>query len=102
MRKGAVRSSVIALALCATATAALAQSRPSSPNLTCAQARQLVLSQGAIVIGTGGFTYDRYVRDSSFCERGEYPSNSWIPTRDTPQCFVGYRCRSGPPDEFGG
>jgi hypothetical protein len=101
MSKVAVQSFVLALGLCAAATAVVAQTRPSSPNLSCAQARQLVLSQGAVVLGTGGFTYDRFVRDGGFCERGEYPSAAWVRTRATPQCPVGYRCRSGPPNEFG-
>jgi len=96
-----LKSFVLALAFCAAATAAVAQARPQSPNMTCAQVRQLVLSQGAVVLGTGGFTFDRYVRDGSFCERAEYPSTSWVPTRDTPQCLLGYRCRSGPRDDFG-
>jgi hypothetical protein len=97
-----VKRVVLTLALCAASTAAAAQGRPNSLAMTCGQARQLVLSQGAVVIGTGPNIYDRYVRDGSFCLVGEYPSAGWITTRDTPQCVVGFRCRSGPPDEFGG
>jgi hypothetical protein len=93
---------VLTLVLCMGATAAAAQARPNSLNMTCGQARQLVLSQGAVVIGTGPNIYDRYVRDGGFCLVGEYPSAGWITTRDNPQCVVGFRCRSGPPDEFGG
>lgn len=70
---------------------ALAQ-RPSTTNLTCAQARALVTRQGAAVLGTGGPTYDRFVRDRSFCEATEIGRRAFVPTRDTPGCFVGFTC----------
>jgi hypothetical protein len=88
------------LALSMLASAADAQPRPMTPSLICAQAQQLVLRNGAIVLGTGTYTYDRYVRDQSFCQRDEVLEGAWVPTRDTPQCPVGYRCRSGPYDFF--
>jgi hypothetical protein len=84
--------------LMASATTSFAQSRPFTPNLTCNQARQIVFSNGAAVLGTGQYTYDRYVRDRSFCEFNEVLDPAWVPTRDTPQCPIGYRCRSGPYD----
>jgi hypothetical protein len=97
-----LKSAALSLVICLSATAAVAQGRPNSLNMTCGQARQLVLSQGAVVIGTGPNIYDRFVRDGGFCQVGEYPSAAWLTTRDNPQCVVGFRCRSGPPDEFGG
>ncbi|MGO4387125.1 hypothetical protein AB4Y85_06275 [Microvirga sp. 2YAF29] len=84
--------------LMASATTAFAQSRPFTPNLTCNQARQIVFSSGAAVLSTGQYTYDRYVRDRSFCENNEVLDPAWVQTRDTPQCPIGYRCRSGPYD----
>jgi hypothetical protein len=85
----------LVLALSALATAAQAQQRPMTPIMGCAQAQQLVLRNGAIVLGTGTYTYDRYVRDLSFCQIDESLRAAWVPTRDTPQCFVGYTCRTG-------
>ena len=82
------------------ATSAQAQQRPSTPNMTCGQAQQLVARNGAIVLGTGTYTYDRYVRDRSFCLRDEYIDPAWVPTRDTAQCPVGYLCKSGPIDFY--
>ncbi|WP_245571789.1 hypothetical protein [Microvirga subterranea] len=82
-------------------THAHAQTRPSTVNRPCIASRQLVIARGAIVLGTGGFTYDRFVRDSSFCEVGEYAQPAYVPSLDTPQCFVGYRCKQGPMDFFG-
>ena len=82
----------LAVALAAT-TGALAQSRPSTVAMSCRQAAGLVASQGAIVLGTGGYTYDRFVADRRFCLRSEITEPAWVPAGDTPQCFVGYRCR---------
>ena len=85
---------VLALGL---AGAELAQGRPQSPARSCAANRQSVLANGAIVLGTGGYTYDRFVRDRGFCQFDEYADPAWVPARDTPQCFVGYRCKSNRP-----
>lgn len=91
-----MRRIVLALALTLVADLAAAQSRLSSPARSCAANRQSVVANGAIVLGTGGYTYDRYVRDRSFCQFDEYIEPAWVPSRDTPSCFVGYRCKSGP------
>ncbi|HEY5798403.1 MAG TPA: hypothetical protein VIU82_25655 [Bosea sp. (in: a-proteobacteria)] len=83
----------LSLMLVLAAGNALAQGRPSTLNRTCAANRQSVLANGAIVLGTGGHTYDRFVRDAGFCAHGEFLEPAWVPSRDTPQCFVGYRCK---------
>lgn len=85
---------VLALALTAFASGAQAQQRPYTPAMPCEQVRQIVLAYGAVVLGTGTHTYDRYVRDASFCEIGETTEPAWVPAADTPQCPVGYRCVS--------
>jgi hypothetical protein len=83
---------LLACTACLVATSALAQPRPSSVAMTCAQAAGLVASRGAIVLGTGGYTYDRFVHHRGFCLITETTKPAWVPTRDTPQCFVGYTC----------
>ena len=82
----------LSLAASLAAAGALAQGRPQSTAMTCRQAAGLVFSRGAVVLGTGGHTYDRYVRDRSFCEITEVTKPGLAPTRDDSQCFVGYRC----------
>jgi hypothetical protein len=82
-------------------TSLVAQPRPSSPALPCRTSQQLVLARGAVVLGTGGFGYDRFVRDRNFCEVNEYVDPAWVPSLDTPQCFIGYRCKPGPKDWVG-
>ena len=88
---------LIALLALGFAGAAQAQGRPQSPARSCEANRQSVIANGAIVLGTGGYTYDRFVRDRSFCQFDETVFPAWVPARDTPQCFVSYRCKSASP-----
>ena len=73
---------------------AFAQSRPLTTRMSCAQAKGLVASQGAVVLNTGPLTYDRYVGSSSACALGEVMEPAWVPTADSAQCPIGYRCAS--------
>jgi hypothetical protein len=72
---------------------ACSQGRPNSTTTTCSQAAGLVASQGAVVLGTGVYTYDRYVSAPGFCALGETTEPAWVPTLNNPQCFIGYQCR---------
>jgi hypothetical protein len=74
-------------------TEARSQGRSVSTAITCSRAAGLVSLQGAVVLGTGVYTYDRYVSGPSFCLLSETTEPAWIPTVDNPQCFVGYQCR---------
>lgn len=74
-------------------TGGLAQGRPATPRLLCAEAAALVAREGAIVLETGPFTYARLVRDGGFCPLPEAPKPAFEVTRDNPTCFVGYVCR---------
>jgi hypothetical protein len=85
------------IALSLVATSVSAQTRPSSVAMTCRQAAGLVAARGAVVLGTGGYTYDRFVADRRFCLMTEVTEAAWVPTLDTPQCFVGYRCKEAEP-----
>jgi hypothetical protein len=82
----------LAGALTAATSSVSAQPRPSSVRMTCDQARALVAARGAIVLGTGGDTFDRYVVHRGFCPVTDIIKPAWVPTRDVPQCMVGYRC----------
>jgi hypothetical protein len=89
--------SLILIAMAGLSTEAIAQPRPLSLAMSCGQARSLVANRGAIVLGTGRYTYDRYVSSQAFCLRNEYVRPAWVPTADTPQCPVGYTCVDDPP-----
>jgi hypothetical protein len=87
------KSLLLSTTLMAFCTPALAQVGPSTLTMSCQQAHALVASQGAIVLRTGPITYDRYVISPAYCMRAETTEPTWVPTADTPQCFIGYVCR---------
>jgi hypothetical protein len=93
-RKLSMKPILVFLAIAGLATGAMAQSGPTTLNMTCAQTRGIVASQGAVVLRTGPTTFDRYVRASSFCAHGEAAHTAWIRTADAAQCPVGGVCRS--------
>ena len=43
-------------------------------------------------MSTGPYTYDRYVQHRGFCTPTETTKPDFVPTRDNPTCFIGYRC----------
>lgn len=76
---------------------AVAQTRPDTVSRPCSASQRDVQTHGAIVLGTGGPTYDRFVRDRSFCQFDEVLLPAWVRSRDSDACFVGYRCTNQPP-----
>lgn len=80
------------LALATVSITSTANARPSTLKMTCQQAANLVSARGAIVLGTGRYTYDRYVAHAGYCGIGETTQPAWVPTRDARQCFIGYTC----------
>lgn len=67
-------------------------SRPYSPGMSCATLVNLVGQRGAVVISTGPYTWDRVVRDRSFCPFEQTSTPEFAPTSDNRQCFAGLRC----------
>lgn len=92
MHIAAGRILLAAATLSLAGAAALAQGRPDTTRMSCRQAAGLVQAQGAIVLGTGGHSYDRYVRDRGFCQVTQSTKAAFAPAADNPQCFVGYTC----------
>jgi hypothetical protein len=78
-------------------TAAMAQGRPSTTRMTCGAAARLVAMRGAVVLGTGGQTYDRIVRNEGLCPTGLYGHPAFAPTLDNPQCNIGFYCAASRP-----
>ncbi|MDH7795477.1 MULTISPECIES: hypothetical protein [unclassified Beijerinckia] len=77
----------------ATSTTLMAQGRPDSLMMTCAQAAGLVRSSGAAVVGTGPRLYDRYVSTKAYCTPMQYIDPAWVATRDVQACNIGYLCK---------
>jgi len=92
-----MRRLTLALVYAGLATSpALAQGgRPSSWTLSCERAQALVAQSGSVVMNFSPTTYDRVVSDLRFCLHGEVLIPAYAPTRDNPQCLVGYTCREG-------
>jgi hypothetical protein len=78
------------------ATPVLAQ-RPDASRMSCHEAATLVKREGAVVMGLGGQTYDRLVRDDSFCAGGQYTQPLFSPTLDNRACLVGWFCKDREP-----
>jgi hypothetical protein len=69
------------------ASPAAAISRVSSTNRTCAALRQIIDSQGAVIVThpgsrSSGTLYDRYVSDSGYCDSGNVATDDWVPAKD--------------------
>jgi hypothetical protein len=84
---------LLALALTTASTGVWAQSTVTTQTMTCAQAKGAVATQGAVVLRTGPTTYDRYVRDNSFCAQQEIIELRWVGTSDATRCPIGGVCR---------
>ena len=91
--KGGMTLAILILSIAAGPV--LAQ-RASTPAMSCRAAATLVARHGAVVLGTGPDLYDRYVVNESFCPIGYYARPAFLPTRDNPQCNVGYYCSGMP------
>lgn len=95
---------VLPIALLLLAGASAAQARQSTLTMTCAEAAGLVAAQGAVVLSTGKYTYDRFVATPAYCALAEYAYRGRAPTRDG-QCRLGFVCKPGAPiwlDDDGG
>lgn len=85
---------IIMLAAIGAASPAAAISRYNSQSLTCAEARQRVIDEGAVILRypskrvQGMTLYDRYVTRNAQCDSNEYAERAYVPTRDEPRCPV--------------
>lgn len=85
---------LLAALLLAGASPAVAISRYQSPSLTCEQARDVIRREGAVILRYPServqnlTRYDRYVRNSGYCDSNEYADWTTVPTRDNPSCRV--------------
>jgi hypothetical protein len=85
-----MRKPALAALLALLATAASAQ-RPSTQDMTCAEATALITERGAIVLGTGGYTYRRFVAHRGYCRGNEQTEPAWAPTAEG-RCRIGRIC----------
>ncbi len=76
-----------------TCAALPAAARPDTRGMTCEGAKTFIRKNGAVVMSTGQYTYDRIVAGIGFCGAGEEAVLKVAPTKDNPRCWVGYYCR---------
>jgi hypothetical protein len=73
-------------------TSSIADARPNTTTMTCAQAAATVARAGVIVLSTGEFTYDRFVSGIEHCMPRQTTRPGIAPTRDSAECQVGFIC----------
>ena len=88
-----MRCFATALVIALASGPASAQARQATPRIACADAMELVKRGGDVTIAVGNAPPERIVRDRSFCDLSEIAELRLVPTRDNPQCPIGYRCR---------
>lgn len=79
---------------------AAAQPRTPTLRMTCDEASALVRREGTVLLGIGDRRPERFVRDRGFCEITEIAELRFVPTRDNPECPIGYRCREPDYDDW--
>lgn len=90
---------IAVLSLVLAASPALAISRYNSPTMTCQSIRSAIHNQGAVILRypskkvSGLPLYDRYVRNSNFCDATDYAEWISVPSKDNPRCQV-LNCQS--------
>ncbi|GGH25010.1 hypothetical protein GCM10007036_31820 [Alsobacter metallidurans] len=70
------------LVLISSGSPAMAQMRPQTPGMSCGQVQNLLAQYGGVVLGTGGYTYDRYVSSAAACLPGQSVKREFVPTRN--------------------
>ncbi|QFY59808.1 hypothetical protein FZ934_04790 [Rhizobium grahamii] len=89
-----MRKTALLLSFALVASPAMAISRYNSQSMTCQSARAAIHNEGAVIFRypskrvPGMPLYDRYVRNSRFCDGNKYAEWTRIPTKDDPSCRV--------------
>ncbi|MBX5183859.1 hypothetical protein HJB88_14630 [Rhizobium sp. NZLR5] len=82
----------LALMLVLAASPALAISRYNPLTMSCANVRAAIHNRGAVIFRyqspRGSPLYDRYVRNSNYCDATDYAEWTHIPSKDNPRCQV--------------
>jgi hypothetical protein len=79
--------------LLSTAGMAHAATKPDVSKIPCASIQHFVQDMGAVVLNTGSNTFDRFVRDNSFCAARQISEIAFVAAFDDQVCTVGLRCQ---------
>jgi len=89
-----VKKLVAVIAFVVAAAPALAISRYNPLTMNCEAARAAIRNEGAVVFRypskrvSGMTLFDRYIRNSNYCDPHQYAEWTTIPTKDNPRCRV--------------
>ncbi len=84
-----LRFAAVVFALLA-ATPAFA--RPDARTMTCASLNALIAREGAVVVTTGDFTFERFVASFQFCDSQTMLKSAYQATADDRRCVVNSVC----------
>ncbi|MDR7039316.1 hypothetical protein J2X36_004090 [Methylobacterium sp. BE186] len=88
-----LRTAYLALAGTLALGPARAGERPYTPALACEDVRLLVTRAGSVTLATSPNAYEQVSRTGGVCTGDTTAAPAFVPARDDPACFAGYRCR---------
>ncbi len=71
---------------------AMTSSTIDSSQHSTSQLQSIIQQQGSVILSTGPGLFDRYVANRSHCRFGQETRSAFVPTADSNNGFVGYRC----------
>lgn len=86
-----ITTTVVALLISSTSVL-LAQGRPDTRYLTCATVKSIIQTNGAVVMNTSNYVYEKYVKNHAYCNVNESTKNAYVPTADYRRCKIGFIC----------
>lgn len=93
-----IRLRIIVAILFMVTSSTYANARPDVRKMTCAQAKQLVATNGAVVFTFTNNTFDRVVKNRQYCDRHQDASKSvFVKTLDNNRCKIGKKCVEAEP-----
>jgi hypothetical protein len=99
-----MKSMLLALCFSLVAAEAEAISRYNSTSMSCAQVREIVRSEGAVILRYRSTRnpslplFGRYVSDRRYCNFDEVAETAFVPAADTRSCLV-RECKQFDPDD---
>lgn len=89
-----MKKMALAIALVLAASPALAISRYNPQTMSCRSVRAAIHNEGAVILRypskrvRGMTLFDRYVRNTHFCDANKYAEWTNVPSKDDPSCGV--------------
>ena len=89
-----MKKAILAMALAALIPAtAWAEPRLDTLKISCEAAQAFVNKNGAALLYSGPYVYDRYVSDRRYCTPNQEARAARLTdAHETPRCIINYRC----------